>query len=177
LQLEKYTMRDIKKELERYTRNNYLRKEIIERLQNDGFDITEINEEMSKQMEEAEDRIVMNMLYFFPSFLYILLLAFLSMYGINTIDSIVGKALSFLALIAIIVLGYKYYRESKVSFLIVAITMYAGLAFLFIACAARIALEYKIPFVNYAVMAFGAVYLYFFAKENLWVYKSIKKEL
>lgn len=168
-------MKDIKKELERYTRNNYLRKEIIERLQNDGFDISEINEEMSKQMEEAEDRIVMNMLYFFPSFLYILLLAFLSMFGINSIENLVGKAVSFIALIAIIVLGYKYYRESKASFLVVAILMYAGLAFLIISCAARIALDFKIPFVNYFTVFFGALYLYFFAKENLWVYKSLKK--
>lgn len=175
MQLEKYKMKDIKKELERYTRNNYLKKEIIERLKNDGFDISEINEEMSKQMEEAEDRIVMNMLYFFPSFLYIILLAFLSMLGINSIESLFGKALSFVALVAIIVLGYKYYRESKVSFLIITILMYAGLAFLFVACAARIALEFKIPFVNYVIMAFGALYLYFFAKENLWMYKSMKK--
>ena len=168
-------MKDIKKELERYTRNNYLKKEIIERLKNDGFDISEINEEMSKQMEDAEDRIVMNMLYFFPSFLYLILLAFLSMFGISSIDSLFGKALSFVALVAIIVLGYKYYRESRSSFLVVTILMYSGLVFLVVACAARIALEFRIPFVNYVVIALGALYLYFFAKENLWMYKSMKK--
>lgn len=167
-------MKDIQKEIERYTRNNYLRKEIIERLKNDGFDISEINDEMSKQIEQAEDRIVMNMLYFFPSFLYILLLVFLSMLGINSVESIFGKVSCALALIALIFLGYKYYREKKFSFLFVSILMYAGLTFLVGACAARIALDFKIPFLNYFSMSFGAIYLYFFAKENLYVYKTTK---
>ena len=86
-------MSDIKKEIERYSRNNYLRKEIIERLQRDGFDINEINEELSKQIEEGEDRIVMNMLYFFPSFMYILFLVFLAMFEVSDIENIAGKGL------------------------------------------------------------------------------------
>jgi len=167
-------MKDLKKEVERYTRNNYLRKEIIERLKNDGFNISEINEEMSQQMEQAEDRIVMNMLHFFPSFLYVLLLFFLSVFAILNIESLFGKGLSVIASVAILVLGYKYYRESKFTFLVVAILMYAGLAFLIISCAARIALDFKIPFVNYFTVFFGVFYLYFFAKENIWVFKRLK---
>lgn len=168
-------MSDIKKEIERYSRNNYLRKEIIERLQRDGFDINEINEELSKQIEEGEDRIVMNMLYFFPSFMYILFLVFLAMFEVSDIENIAAKGLCFVAVIGLIYLGYHYYRESKTSFLIVSILMYGGLVFLAIACAARLSMDYRIPFVNYFTIPFAAIYLYFFAKENYTIYKSIRK--
>jgi len=170
-------MKDIKKEIERYTRNNYPRKEIIQRLERDGFDISEINEEMSQEMEAAEDRIVMNMLYFFPSILYILVLVLISMLGISKIDSIVGKAICSSALVVLLILGYQYYRERKITFLIVSVLMYIGLAALFIACAARIANDFKIPLLNYFSMAFGVLYLYFFAKENMWIYKLKQKSL
>lgn len=177
MQLQNQDMKDLKKEIERYTRNNYPRKEIIQRLERDGFDISEINEEMSQEMEAAEDRIVMNMLYFFPSILYILVLVLISMLGISKIDNIAGKVASFVVLVGLLVLGYHYYREKKVTFLIVSVLMYIGLASLFVACAARIANDFKIPLLNYFTMAFGVLYLYFFAKENLWIYKLKQKSL
>ena len=170
-------MKDIRKEIERYTRNNYPRKEIIQRLERDGFDISEINEEMSQEMEAAEDRIVMNVLYFFPSILYILVLVLISMLGISKIDSMIGKAICSSALVALLILGYQYYRERKITFLIVSVLMYIGLVALVIACAARIANDFKIPLLNYFSMAFGVLYLYFFAKENLWIYKLKQKSL
>lgn len=169
-------MKDIKKEIERYSRNNYLRKEIIERLQRDGFDINEINEEMSQQIEAGEDRIVMNMLYFFPSFMFVLLLILLSMFGVSRIDSIIGKIGAFVALVGFMTLGYQFYREKKITFLIVSILMYVALAFLFIAFALRLSNGFTIPFLNYFTMPFGALYLYFFGKENLTIYKGLKKK-
>lgn len=169
-------MKDIKKEIERYSRNNYLRKEIIERLQRDGFDITEINEEMSQQIEAGEDRIVMNMLYFFPSFMYLLLLVLLSLFGIISVEGTGVRIISFVTFVGVLYLGHSYYREKKKSFLIVSLSMYAGLAFLFIACALRVTNDVKIPFLNYFTMAFGALYLYFFAKENWTIYKELKNK-
>lgn len=166
-------MKDIKKEIERYSSNNYLRKEIIERLERDGFDIAEINDEMSQQIEAGEDRIVTNMFYFFPSFMYLLLLFLLAIYGVlNLKDGMkIGCAV---AIIGIVYLGYSYYREKKNSFLIVSILMYAGLVFNIIACALRLANDFRIPFLNYFAMAFGALYLYFFAKENWTIFKDKK---
>lgn len=169
-------MKDIKKEIERYSRNNYLRKEIIERLQRDGFDIAEINNEMSQQIEAGEDRIVMNMFYFFPSFMYVLLLFLLSIFGIINFEGMGIRIASSLAFIGILFLGHSYYREKKKSFLIVSLLMYAGLAFIFIACALRVTKDIRIPFLNYFVMVFGAFYLYFFAKENWTIYKELKKK-
>lgn len=168
-------MKDIKKEIERYSSNNYLRKEIIERLQRDGFDIAEINEEMSQQIEAGEDRIVMNMLYFFPSFMYVLLLFLLSIYGvINAKGGMkIGCAV---AMIGLVYLGYSYYREKINSFFILSVLMYAGLVFILVACALRIANDFKIPFLNYFTMAFGALYLYFFAKENWIIFKDLKSK-
>lgn len=167
-------MKDIKKEIERYSRNNYLRTEIIERLQRDGFDINEINDEMSQQIEAGEDRIVMNMLYFFPSFMYVLLLILLSMFGVSSIENTFGKIGIFLAFIGFLILGYQFYKEKKLTFLMVSILMYAGLVFIFIAFALRLSNGFMIPFLNYFTMPFGALYLYFFGKENFTMYKELK---
>lgn len=168
-------MKDIKKEIERYSRNNYIRKEIIERLQRDGFDINEINDEMSKQIEAGEDRIVMNMLYFFPSFMFVLLLILLSMFGVSRIDTVFGKIGAFVALVGFMILGYQFYREKKITFLIVSVLMYVALAFLFVAFALRLSNGFTIPFLNYFTMPFGALYLYFFAKENYAIYRELKQ--
>lgn len=167
-------MSDIKKELERYARNNYTRKEIIQRLQKDGFDISQINEEMSKEMEASEDRIVMNMLYFFPSVIYILILIVISMLGISKLDSYVGKGACFLALIALVVLTYQYYKEKPNAIFVVSVALFAGLAFVIVALGIRLMYDFKIPFLNYWSIPFIALYTYFFGKENFSLYKDVK---
>ncbi len=165
-------MKDIKKEIERYSRNNYTRKETIERLTMDGFDITEINEEMSKQMDAADDRNILNMIYFFPSFVYLFILVVLGILGINILSSSVLKALAFLVLIGILFTAFYYYKENKKAVLVVTILLILGFLFSIGAFFMRLLMNFEIPFFTYWLIIPSAFFTFLFAKLNYEFYKE-----
>lgn len=165
-------MKDIKKEIERYSRNNYTRKETIERLTMDGFDITEINEEMSKQMDAADDRNILNMIYFFPSFVYLFILAVLAILGINILSSSILKLLVFLVLISILFTAFYYYKENKKAVLVVTILLLLGFLFSIGAFFMRMLMNFEIPFFTYWLIIPTALFTFLFAKLNYEFYKE-----
>lgn len=165
-------MKDIKKEIERYSRNNYTRKETIERLTMEGFDISEINKEMEKQMDAADDRIVLNMIYFFPSFVYLFILVVLAILGINVLSTLALKSISFLALIGIVLTAIFYYKENKKAVLIVAVLLASGFLFSIYALFARLVLHFEIPFFTYWLIVPTALFTSLFAKLNYEFYKE-----
>lgn len=165
-------MKDLKKELERYTRNNYTRKETIERLTMEGFDVSEINEEMSKQLDAADDRIVLNMIYFFPSFIYLFVLMVVAMFFINVLDSLAFKALAFVVLLAIAFIAIRYYKEKKDAILSVAVLLSGGFLFSAYALITRIFLHTEIPFFTYWAIIPVGIITYFLAKLNYELYKE-----
>jgi len=165
-------MKDLKKELERYTRNNYTRKETIERLTMEGFDVSKINEEMSKQLDAADDRIVLNMIYFFPSFIYLFVLMVVAMFFINVLDSVAFKAFAFVVLLAIAFIAIRYYKEKKDAILSVAVLLSGGFIFSAYALITRIFFHTEIPFFTYwAIIPVGFI-TYFLAKLNYELYKE-----
>lgn len=165
-------MKDIKKEIERYSRNNYTRKETIERLTMEGFDISEINKEMEKQMDAADDRIVLNMIYFFPSFVYLFILVVLAILGINVLPTLALKSLSFLALVGIVLTSVFYYKENKKAVLVVAVLLALGFLFSIYALFARLVLHFEIPFFTYWAIVPTALFTPLFAKLNYEFYKE-----
>ena len=169
-------MKDLKKELERYARNNYTKSETIERLKQDGFDISEINAHMADQLDEAQDRIFLNMFYFFPTFIYLISLVVFSILGISAFENLVFKGLSFVALIAVIFTTYQYYKEKANAVLIVNFLVFAGLAFLIYALAMRFATGLEIPLLNYYTIIPAAVILSFIGWINYGYYKEIKSK-
>ena len=169
-------MKDLKKEVERYTRNNYTRSETIERLKNDGFDISEINAHLAEQLDEAQDRIFLNIFYFFPTFVYLFTLVLISLLCITS-DSFVIKISSILALIGILFTTFKYYKENPVAILFVVILQYAGFAFLICAFGARLISDLKIPFLNFVTIIPLAIITFFLAKANYGYYKEINNKL
>jgi len=167
-------MKDLKKELERYAKNNYTKSETIERLKHDGFDISEINAHMADQLDEAQDRIFLNMFYFFPTFVYLLSLVVLSMLGMSAFENYAFKGLSFLALIAVVFTTYNYYREKANIILVVAFLLYSGLAFLIYALVMRISTGLEIPLLNYYTIIPSAIIIFFMARANYSYYKEVK---
>jgi len=169
-------MKDLKKELERYARNNYTKSETIERLKHDGFDISEINAHMAEQLDEAQDRIFLNMFYFFPTFIYLLSLVIFSMLGISAFENLAYKGLSFLALIVFVFTTYQYYKEKAKSIIFVTFLLYIGFLFLIYALAARIITGLEIPLLNYWTIVPSAILLFFMGRINYSYYKEIKNK-
>lgn len=165
-------MKDLKKEVERYSRNNYTRKETIERLTLDGFDISEINEEMSKLMDAADDRNFVNMIYFFPSFVYLFILVVLSILGISVFSSYALKGIAFLGLVGVVVTAFYYYKESKKAVMVVTVLLLLGFLFSIGAFFMRLILHFEIPIFNYWVMIPAGLFTLLFAKLNYEFYKE-----
>lgn len=167
-------MKDLKKEVERYARNNYTRSETIERLKNDGFDISEINIHLAEQLDEAQDRIFLNMFYFFPTFVYLFSLMLFSIFFSITFENFAIKIISFISLVGIIFTTYKYYKEDRFAVFFVSILQYFAFAFLIYAFGVRLISGLKIPFLNYWVIVPLAVITFFMAKANYSYYKEIR---
>lgn len=166
-------MKDLKKEIERYAKNNYTKSETIERLKQDGFDISEINAHMTNQLDDAQDRIFLNMFYFFPTFVYLMSLVIFSMLGISVFENLALKGLSFVALVAIIFTTYYYYKEKANAIITVLFLLFSGFAFLIYALAMRLATGFEIPLLNYYTIIPSLVIISFIGWINYGYYKEI----
>lgn len=168
-----YPKNDIKNEIERYAKNNYPKREVIDRLLRDGYDQAEIDANIAV-LDIVEERNGINMFYFFPSLVYLLILVVFSLYTAYNSETVLVQFLSYASALSLVLLAVSYCRENKQSYIVTAVLQGGGFLFLVVAFFGRLFFIFTVPFLPYTIMVFGILILYFLMKGNFGLYK--KKE-
>lgn len=164
---------DIKNEIERYAKYNYPKREVIDRLLRDGYDQAEIDANIAV-LDVVEEQNGINIFYFFPSLVYLLVLVVFSLYTAYNSETSLVQFLSYASALSLVLLAVSYCRENKQSYLVTAVLQGGGFLFLVASFFGRLFSVFAVPLLSYTIMVFGILILYFLMKGNLGLYKKGK---
>lgn len=165
---------DIKNEIDRYARNNYPKREVVERLLRDGYSQEEIDANIAV-LDVVEEQNGINTFYFFPSLVYLLVLVVFSLYTAYDSETVIVQFLGYASALSLVLLVMSYCREKRQSYLVTAVLQGGGVLFLVVAFFGRLFSVFAVPYLPYAVMVLGILLLYFLMKGNYDLFRTPKK--